>query len=153
MSDHNDIADNGALGGEYERPRRLSHRKIEERAIAERWPMKPEYREAIVKRLTGIVVDKEPEVPVDATHETRAAIIGAKAKMRRTAVGAARALIACESQNQADEHKQQPSRVDHTHAVQVYLPHNERNAAELSVAPADSPLALPQIVRTDEDAA
>ena len=61
-----------------------SDTRLQERAIRERWPIKEEYREAIVKRLVGIVVDPQ------ASH--------------RESTAACRALISAEGQNQADDH-------------------------------------------------
>lgn len=119
-------------------------RRIEEQALRERWPMRPEYRDAIVKRLTTIVADREPETPVDADPATRAAFASAKARLRRVAVGAARALIACEGQNQTDEHKRTPDfhQHEHAHAIKVYLPHNGRDEP-LNVVDAPMPTIQP----------
>lgn len=55
------------------------------RALMQRWPIKPEYREAIIKRLVRVVAD-----PNSSPREITAA---------------ARGLLAAEAQNQADEHK------------------------------------------------
>jgi hypothetical protein len=56
-----------------------------ERALAQRWPIKPEYRELIVKRMLRIIADPKSS-PREVTSATKA-------------------LLAAESQNQADEHK------------------------------------------------
>ena len=55
------------------------------KALEQRWPIKPEYRSAIVRRLIQIVAD-----PSSSAREVTAA---------------ARALMFAESQNQSDEHK------------------------------------------------
>lgn len=55
------------------------------RALVQRWPIKHEYREAIIKRLVRIVAD-----PNSSPREVTAA---------------AKGLLAAEAQNQADEHK------------------------------------------------
>ena len=55
------------------------------RALTQRWPIKPEYREAIVKRLLRVIAD-----PQSSPREVTAA---------------ARALMSAEAQNQSDEHK------------------------------------------------
>ena len=54
-----------------------------ERAV-QRWPMKPEYRDAVVRRLTKIVAD-----PASSAREI---------------ASASRTLATIEAQNQADEH-------------------------------------------------
>jgi hypothetical protein len=55
------------------------------RALTQRWPIKPEYRQAIVSRLLRVIADKDSSP--------------------REVTAAAKALMAAESQNQADEHK------------------------------------------------
>lgn len=55
------------------------------RAVQERWPIKPEFREALVKRLTRIIAD-----PNSSPREVTAA---------------SKALISAEKQNQDDQHK------------------------------------------------
>jgi hypothetical protein len=55
------------------------------RALTQRWPIKPEIREAIVKRLLRVIAD-----PQSSPREVTAA---------------ARALMSAEAQNQSDEHK------------------------------------------------
>lgn len=56
-----------------------------ERALRERWPIKQEYREAIIKRLIRIIAD-----PASSAREV---------------ASASRALLAAEAQNQQDQHK------------------------------------------------
>jgi hypothetical protein len=72
--------DAGDLGGGST----LSERRLEERAIRERWPMSEPVRVAILRRLAGIL-DVETEE-------------GAKAKLRHV-IQAARTLIAADSLN------------------------------------------------------
>jgi ethanolamine utilization protein EutP (predicted NTPase) len=55
------------------------------RAIEQRYPISPEFRSILVKRLINIVASKDAK--------------------NREAIAAARALLAAEAQNQADEHK------------------------------------------------
>ncbi len=55
------------------------------KALEQRWPIKPEYREAIVRKLVQIIAN-----PSSSPREVTAAT---------------RALMAAESQNQEDEHK------------------------------------------------
>jgi hypothetical protein len=55
------------------------------RALAQRWPVKSEYREAIIKKLMRVMAD-----PNSSTREV---------------IAAAKGLLAAEAQNQADEHK------------------------------------------------
>ena len=55
------------------------------RAIEQRWPIKPEIREAIVRRLLRVIAD-----PQSTPREVTAA---------------SRAILAAEAQNQSDEHK------------------------------------------------
>jgi hypothetical protein len=59
--------------------------RMMERALTQRWPIKPEYRELIVKRMLRIIADPKSS-PREVTSATKA-------------------LLAAESQNQADEHK------------------------------------------------
>ena len=54
------------------------------KALTQRWPISSEYREAIVRRLIKIIVDKESS--------------------NREVTIAAKALMAAEAQNQSDEH-------------------------------------------------
>lgn len=55
------------------------------RAVMQRWPIKPEYRAALVNKLMKVIAD-----PNSSAREVTAA---------------ARALLSAESQNQSDEHK------------------------------------------------
>jgi len=55
------------------------------RALTQRWPIKPEIREAVVRRLLRVIAD-----PQSSPREVTAA---------------ARALMSAEAQNQSDEHK------------------------------------------------
>ena len=54
-------------------------------AIERRYPISPEFRSILIKRLINIVASKDAK--------------------NREAIAAARALLAAEAQNQADEHK------------------------------------------------
>ena len=63
----------------------LSETRMIARALVQRWPIKQEYREAIVKQLLKVVVDPN-STPREKTS-------------------AAKALLAAEGQNQSDEHK------------------------------------------------
>lgn len=65
------------------------------RAIQQRWPIKPEDREAIVKRLTEITKDDNAS--------------------RRERISAAKALMFAEAQNQTDEQQQEGTTVHHEH--------------------------------------
>ena len=56
-----------------------------QKAMEQRWPIKPEYREALVKRLVRIIADPQSKP--------------------REVASAAKALLAAEVQNQMDEHK------------------------------------------------
>jgi len=56
-----------------------------QKALEQRWPIKPEYRDALVKRLLRIVADPQSSP--------------------REVTSAAKALMAAERQNQDDEHK------------------------------------------------
>jgi hypothetical protein len=55
------------------------------RALTQRWPVTPEYRNIIVKQLMKVIADPQSSP--------------------REKTSAAKALMAAESQNQADEHK------------------------------------------------
>ena len=55
------------------------------RAVIQRWPIKPEYREAVIKRLIRVIAD-----PNSSPREVTAA---------------SKAIMAAETQNQSDEHK------------------------------------------------
>lgn len=59
--------------------------RLDARALTQRWPIKTEYRDAIVKRLMRVIAD-----PNSSPREVTAA---------------SKALLAAEAQNQADEHK------------------------------------------------
>jgi hypothetical protein len=59
--------------------------RMAQKALEQRWPIKPEYREALVRRLVRIIADPNSSA--------------------REVTSASKALIAAESQNQADEHK------------------------------------------------
>ena len=65
------------------------------KAMTQRWDIKPEYRDAIVKRLARIVID-----PSSSPREVTAA---------------SKALMSAEAQNQADEHKVVDVRVSTRH--------------------------------------
>lgn len=66
-------------------PSELRDIRLIQRAMEQRWPIKPEFREALVKRLVRIIASPE--------------------STPREVSAAARALLSAESQNQADEHK------------------------------------------------
>ena len=55
------------------------------KALTQRWPIKPEYREAIIRKLIQVVANPQSKP--------------------REVTAAARALLAAEAQNQSDEHK------------------------------------------------
>ena len=78
----------GGLGAVVSAEAGIRDTRLMRKAIEQRWPIKPEYREAVVNRLVRIVADK-----------------GAS---NREAVAAAKGLIAAESQNQVDENGVQP---------------------------------------------
>lgn len=65
------------------------------KAVMQRWPMKPEYREAIIRRMMRIIANPNSSV--------------------REVTTAAKALLAAESQNQNDEHKLADIRVATRH--------------------------------------
>lgn len=75
----------------------LRHNGIMIRSAEQRWPMKPEYRAAIVNRLMRIIL--EP------------------GNSQRDVVRATRALLSIEAQNQADDHKRIPDLIAHVHAM------------------------------------
>ena len=56
-----------------------------QKAMEQRWPIRPEYRDALIKRLLRILADPQSSP--------------------REATSAAKALMAAERQNQEDEHK------------------------------------------------
>ena len=56
-----------------------------QKAMEQRWPIAAEHREALVRKLVRIVADPQSS--------------------KREATAAAKALLAAEAQNQADEHK------------------------------------------------
>lgn len=66
------------------------------KALIQRWPIKDEYREAIIKRLVKIVAD-----PSSSPREVTAA---------------AKGLLSAEKQNQDDEHKVVDVRIQSRHA-------------------------------------
>ena len=55
------------------------------RAVMQRWPIKPEYRAALINKLMKVLASPESSA--------------------REITAAARAILSAESQNQADEHK------------------------------------------------
>ena len=59
--------------------------RLDARALTQRWPIKTEYRDAIVKRLMRVIAD-----PHSSPREVTAA---------------SKALMAAEAQNQKDEHQ------------------------------------------------
>lgn len=63
---------------------RRSETQLVEQAMRQRWPMPDEYREATLKQLIRIVADPTSK--------------------KREVIGAAKALMAAEAQNQKDEH-------------------------------------------------
>lgn len=65
------------------------------RALEQRWPIKPEYREAIIKRLLRVIADPQSSP--------------------REVASASKALLAAEKQNQEDEHKLIDVSIQHEH--------------------------------------
>jgi hypothetical protein len=63
------------------------------RALTQRWPLSPEYRNIIVKQLMKVIADPQSSP--------------------REKTSAAKALMAAEQQNQADEHKLVDVRIHH----------------------------------------
>ena len=61
--------------------------RLLERAVTQRWPVQPAFKDAAVKQLVKVIADPESSP--------------------REKTSAARALTAMEAQNQADEHKQE----------------------------------------------
>lgn len=94
------------------------------RALTQRWPIKPEYREAIVRRLLRVIAD-----PQSSPREVTAA---------------ARALMSAESQNQSDEHKVLD--VEHATARDTQL---SAIAADLGIDPC---LIVDAAIETDRSA-
>src|SRR6056297_1540160 len=66
------------------------------KALTQRWEIKPEYRDALIRRLIKIIAD-----PSSSPREVTAA---------------SKALISAEAQNQADEHKVVDVRIQQEHA-------------------------------------
>lgn len=66
------------------------------RALTQRWPIKPEYKDAIIRRLIRVIAD-----PSSSPREITAA---------------SKALMAAEKQNQEDEHKVVDVRIANRHA-------------------------------------
>lgn len=98
--------------------------RILQRSIEKRWPVKTQYKQAVVDQMALIVLDRT--------------------STKRAKTSAARVLLTAESQNQADEHKQQPELIEHSHSVQVYLPHNGRDSV-VETTPVSDVLNLPLI--------
>lgn len=65
------------------------------KALEQRWPIKPEYREVMIKRLVRVLAD-----PSSSAREVAAASKG---------------LLAAEAQNQSDEHKEIDVRITIRH--------------------------------------
>jgi hypothetical protein len=59
--------------------------RMEARAMEQRWPTKPEYRDALIKRNVKIILNPNSS--------------------ERAVAAASKVIIAAEAQNQADEHK------------------------------------------------
>jgi len=59
--------------------------RMEAKAMQQRWPIKPEYREAVLRRNIRIIADPNSS--------------------ERAVAAASKVIIAAEAQNQADEHK------------------------------------------------
>ena len=59
--------------------------RMEARAMEQRWPTKPEYREALIRRNMKIIADPK--------------------STERAIVAASKVILAAEAQNQSDEHK------------------------------------------------
>lgn len=117
VSNENDKPDPAQPGAEgpYTLSSPLHASRLEQRAVKQRWPVKDEYKEAVVKRMAMLVADPQSKP--------------------RTQVAAARVIVAAENQNMQDEHKQKPDLVEHSHAVQVYLPHNGRDDRPDAIGP------------------
>lgn len=79
----------------------LRDTRLMAKALEQRWPIKPEIRELIIKRLAMIAGGVVPK--------------GVQPPKPREMIAAARALMAAESQNQADEHHQEGTVVRHDH--------------------------------------
>ncbi len=69
--------------------------RMEARAIEQRWPVKPEYRDALIKRNVKIILNQN--------------------STERAVAAASKIIIAAEAQNQADEHKVIDVRVQTRH--------------------------------------
>lgn len=82
-------------------PGQTSDTRLIERAIKQRWPIKPEHRAAVVTRMLLIVADK--------------------GSSNREAVSAAKALISADSQNQSDEHHAEGETLNLNHSGTVEL--------------------------------
>lgn len=90
----------GGLGGQEHPPGTIRDTRMVARAITERWPIKPAMRAAVVKRMAGIVTSSKVSA--------------------REATAAAKALIAADALNQADEIAAKPQQVQHAH-VHAFL--------------------------------
>ena len=112
----------GGLGATFLEPG-IRNTRLLEKAIRQRWPILPEYRQAILLRQTRIAVD--PKSP------------------NREAIAAARCIKDMESQNQTDEHQSIPKRHEHHHVA------SSMTAAEARKMLADIEERL-GIERTDE---
>jgi hypothetical protein len=69
--------------------------RMEARAMEQRWPVKPEYREAVLRRNIRIIADPK--------------------STERAIVAASKVILAAEAQNQSDEHKVIDVRVQTRH--------------------------------------
>lgn len=92
-------------------------------AVKKRWDI-PD-KDAIVKRLFAIL-NKETVTATNAEGDE----IVSEAAADRNAAAAAKVLLALEAQNQADEHHNEGSTMNHVHSV-------ERRNAELSMVSAE----------------
>ena len=81
----------------------ISETRLLARAVTQRWPIKPEYRETVIRRLLMIVLD-------ESKHED-----GTPRCSIRERIAAARAIISAEAQNQADEQQQEGRTIHHEH--------------------------------------
>ncbi len=76
----------------------LQAARLDARALRQRWPMTPEQREAVIKRLVAVMKDPNSKP--------------------RAVIAAGRALISAEQQNQNDDHfKDDRSMMERVHKI------------------------------------
>ena len=111
----------------------MTDTRLAERAIRQRWPMSDQLKAGLVARLGRVLVDPTATA--------------------RAATSAARALIGCEAQNQADEHHAAGDRVAVVHRIEVVEdPNWYGNQALLAAATAESSSPDPDQPGPDEAA-